>query len=130
MGEVVVRVPDTLFTTTREGHMAATRTARKTTTRSKSQPKKAAPTVEPKVEQTKLSDLEHEIVTTLKSEGVEADAVTKDLLKRWDTVCDEGRLQFYTAGRYGSAHDSDWISPALVARIQRAVAKERPGAAD
>jgi hypothetical protein len=84
----------------------------------------------PKPAQIKLADLEREIVTTLKSEGIEPDAVTKDLLKRWDTVCDEGRLQFYTAARYGSAHDSDWISPALVARIQRAVAKERPGAAD
>ena len=103
--------------------MAATRPARKTTTtRSKSQPKKAAPKVQPKVEQTKLADLESEIVTTLKSEGVEADAVTNDLLKRSDTVCDEGRLQFYTAAPCGSGHDSDWISPAVIKRVKKALA--------
>jgi hypothetical protein len=102
--------------------MSATRTARKTA--KTDTPGKGTPKVEtkPKVDQTKLADLEQEIVTTLREEGVNADDVTKDLLKRWDSMCDEGRLQFYTAARYGSAHDSDWISPAVVKRVKKALA--------
>lgn len=73
--------------------MAATTTRRKTQSKKADKPKAA----EPKVEQIKLADLEAEIVTTLKSEGVQPAAVDKTLLKRWNNVCDEGRLQFYTA---------------------------------
>jgi hypothetical protein len=102
--------------------MSATRTARKTA--KTDTPGKGTPKVEtkPKVDQTKLADLEQEIVTTLREEGVNANDVTKDLLKRSDSMCDEGRLQFYTAARYGSAHDSDWISPAVVKRVKKALA--------
>lgn len=91
-----------------------------TTTKPKSRRRNAESTTE-KVEQIKLADLEAEIVTTLKSEGVQPAAVDKTLLKRWDNVCDEGRLQFYTAARYGSEHRSDWISPAVVKRVQKAL---------
>jgi hypothetical protein len=98
--------------------MAATTTRRKTQSKKADKPKAA----EPKVEQIKLADLEAEIVTTLKSEGVQPAAVDKTLLKRWNNVCDEGRLQFYTAPRYGSKHNSDWISPAVVKRVQKAIA--------
>jgi hypothetical protein len=37
-------------------------------------------------------------------------------------VCDEDRLQVYTAARYGSAHDSDWISPVVVNRVKEGLA--------
>jgi hypothetical protein len=112
----------TFTPSTKEHRMSATRTARKTA--KTDTPAERTPKVEakPKVDQTKLADLEQEMVATLRKEGVAADDVSKDTLKRWDNVRDEGRLQFYTPARYGSAHDSDWISPAVVTRVKKGVA--------
>lgn len=106
---------------TRNGRTAnpTTETPAKATPKAKGTPKVKA---KPQVEQVKLSDLEQAIIATLRKEGVAADDVTKDRLRRWDAVCDEGRLQYYTVARYGSAHDSDWISPAVVKRVRKGLA--------
>ena len=80
--------------------------------------------------QTPLRDLEAQMLANL----VKVAAVRKDptkitrpyLAKRFPAMVklvDRGDLQYYTAARYGSAHDNAWISDALIARLRAGVKK-------
>lgn len=40
-------------------------------------------------------------------------------------LTDAGLLRFYNADRWGSSHDNDWISDALIARLRSAVRKSQ-----
>jgi hypothetical protein len=58
-------------------------------------------------------------------ETLDPSTITKHLLvQRFPEhvqLCDEGRLRFYRAERWGSAHDNDWISEALIGRVRKAL---------
>jgi hypothetical protein len=74
----------------------------------------------------RLGDVEADMIARLRTEeGLDPSTITKQLLVRrfpeHVQLCDENRLRFYRADRWGSAHDNDWISDALVRRIRKAL---------
>lgn len=104
--------------------------------RTEAEQPKAKKVSKPKAEKlvtTPLGDVEAEMVAELTVDPkVKPEKITKAMLerrfRRFVKLTDEGKLRFYTAERYGSKHNppNEWISPALVARIRKAVTKERP----
>jgi hypothetical protein len=73
-----------------------------------------------------LGDVETDIIARLRSEErLDPSVITKEVLVQrfpeYVQLCDENRLRFYRAERWGSAHDNDWISDALIRRIRKAL---------
>jgi len=73
-----------------------------------------------------LGDVEADMIARLRTDQtLDPSTITKQsLLQRFPEhvqLCDEGRLRFYRAERWGSAHENDWISDALVRRIRKAL---------
>ena len=75
------------------------------------------PAPQPKV---KLATLEERIIEQLKADGVTA-ADRETVAPLGDEIVDAGRLDGYTAAKYGSESGSKWVSNGLLKRINRAI---------
>lgn len=89
---------------------------------------KTAKTPTPIDSQTPLADVEAQIVAKLSKTAKyrnDPSLITHALIvktfPKLVKLVDAGNLKYYAAARWGSAHNNDWISDALIARVRRSV---------